>query len=200
MASCLGHIQSVSVSLGSLSCWGFTWFSDNFPHLLYFMVIFADFNNILPSKIFCMQGKVPNGEIHPSFTLPELPQDRSMYGGDEGGLVIKTHLRNLEIVCTDLLGPLRKMWSENYDWWQGSETVKVRIHDKSCDWRCTQLWELLKTAELKLGLWKWDTGSRLLSGRRISNSKGFVCLTPSLKTAMKQIRGGYYKGSIIFYL
>ena len=58
------------------------------------MVIFADFNNILPSKIFCMQGKVPNGEIHPSFTLPELPQDRSMYGGDEGGLVIKTHLRN----------------------------------------------------------------------------------------------------------
>lgn len=37
------------------------------------------------------------------------PKDRSMYGGDEGGLVIKTHLRNLEIVCTDLLGPLRKM-------------------------------------------------------------------------------------------
>ena len=167
---------------------------------------YTSWSFLLILTIFCLQkyfackGRSPVVRFTLASHSQNCPEDRSMYGGDEGGLVIKTHLRNLEIVCTDLLGPPRKMWSENYDWWQGSETVKVRIHDKSCDWRRTQLWELLKTAELKLGLCKWDTGSRLLSGRRISNSKGFVCITPSLKAAMKQIRGGYYKGSIIFYL
>lgn len=48
------------------------WFFDNFPHLLYFMVIFAEFNNILPSNILRMQGKVPRGVIHPSFIPPRM--------------------------------------------------------------------------------------------------------------------------------
>lgn len=85
------------------------WFSDNFPHLLYFVVIFADFNTILPSKIVCMQGKSPMVRFTLASHSQNGPKDRSMYGGDEGGLVIKTHFRNLEIVCTDLLGPPRKM-------------------------------------------------------------------------------------------
>ena len=85
-------------------------FFDNFPHLLYFMVIFAEFINILPSKILCMQGKVPRGVIHPSFTPPRMaPKTGLCVGVMREGLVTKTNLRNLEIICTDLLGLPRKV-------------------------------------------------------------------------------------------
>lgn len=79
------------------------------PHLLHFMLTFADFYNILLLKTLWMQEKVSHGVIHPSFTPPTMALQTGLCMGVRAGLFTKTHLRNLETVCTDLLGLPRTM-------------------------------------------------------------------------------------------